>query len=73
MQIDTKELSALVRFCRKHGVTRLRTSDIEIELGPTPAKRHRGKSGPDLSTKSTPMGDVSQSPFLLWSAPDFQG
>ena len=44
--MDLKELERLVKLCRKLGVLRVKTAQVELELGDAPSPTHKRQEAP---------------------------
>lgn len=75
MGINQKELQKIVKFCRKNGVSRIKTGEFELELEGrlTPGtSRHRNADpGSDSSPPGSaipPFDSLTREQQLLWSS-----
>jgi len=65
---DQKELQALLKLCRKQGVTEITLEGISIKFGALPAKR-AGESAADDDDDEIPTGELSLEELTFFSAP----
>jgi hypothetical protein len=64
--ITPKELSALARVCKQHGISYLRTPELEVRLDPT--------SEPITAADSNPASSQpSEEDILFWSSTEATG
>ncbi len=60
---DIKELQALLKLCRKHGVTDFQAGDLHLKFGDLPPK---GAVDTDDSEVATP-GDLTPEQLMFFS------
>lgn len=64
--MDLKQIEALLRLCRKHGLQSLKLPDIELSFGsaapPLPGRKGATTEQPDVKS------EFSEEDALFWSA-----
>lgn len=65
MKIDNlKELDALLKVCRKHGVTIISADGLQLTIGDAPAKSKDAEGKDNIETPDT----LSEEELLFWSS-----
>lgn len=68
MKIDTiKDLEAVLKLCRKQGVTSISIDGIQLAIGDMPEEKPKTEQ----QNPAAPMPEYTQEQMLLWSVPDF--
>lgn len=65
MDADLRKVKKLTAFMRSHGLLKLKTAEIELELHPTSLQHPSGLP----ETKEDPKPEHSEEDVLFWSAP----
>ena len=72
--IKQAELQKIVRFCRKNGIVKLKSGDLEIELAVKPAPHRKVPEMKDSAPEFPSWDSLSPEQRLLWSStPDNGG
>lgn len=70
MNEKLKELKQIITFCKKNGVNRFKSGDIEVELTPSTSKRHKPAITDTTESETTSLGwdNLTPEERLLWSS-----
>lgn len=72
--MNTKELQKIVKFCRKNGIKRLKTAEIEIEISQdfTPQPRATRSDQPIIQIAREEAERMpSDDEMLMWASPAY--
>ena len=61
---DLKELQALLKLCRKQGVTEIKVGDVSVHFGELPTKAAGDKEDAD---ESTPTDELTPEQLMFFS------
>lgn len=68
MKIETiKDLEAVLKLCRKQGVTSISIDGIQLAIGDMPEEKLKTEQQPE----ARPQPEYTEEQILAWSVPDY--